>query len=270
MNEPRIYKHAAWNWLGAAVLVVLFFAGSFGMALNRNFIFIIYFAALMTPLIAFTVFSLAAKTIISEDEISTQNLFGVKTLRWNEIQRVSGSGFSIKMHNLDGDVTVAPSPQIPGYEEVLEIIGAKCPHLFNPRDYGELPRNWGNLIPLVIISFMVVGFGVFIYIESSEFIFPLVFAFVIGLVVLGLAFLSPQSVSIQGDAITIVYLFSQQTLRADEIQSVSLGYIQMRNGKNYYVQVTKKRGGDIRIANVKPSLPIAYHVLKNWHKKATA
>jgi hypothetical protein len=267
MKELRVYKHPAWNWIFIVFLAVILIGGMFSMLPGGNFTLTFIFIIIFALLIGFSVFSLTAKTIISEYEISSQNLFGIKTLRWSEITRVSGSGYGIKLHNYDGDVTVAPSVQLPGYEEVIEIIGAKRPDLFNPLDYSELPRNWGGLIPLVITGFVIMGFGVFIYIDSNEFVFPLIFAFVIGLVFLGTAFLAPQSVAIDGNSIIVNYLFNQKELRAAEVSSITLGYTQNKNGKNYYVQIAKKGGGNIRVSNIKPSLPIAYLILKNWHRK---
>jgi hypothetical protein len=268
MNGPREYK----NPVVQIVMVII----GFGILL---FIFITFigqeqardimlpFAGILLFFALFALVSQAVKTVISENEISSSTLFGTKTLRWSEITRVSGGGFAIKLHNFDGDVTVAPSPQLPGYEEVIEWIGVKRPDLFSPQEYSELPRNWGGLIPLVVVGFAIIGFGVYVYLDANEFIFPLIFAFIIGLTVLGMAFLAPQSVSIQGSSIVIGYLFTQKTLSADEIAAIALGYTQMRNGKNYHVQITKKYGGKLRISNIKPNLPVAYLVLKNWHKQ---
>jgi hypothetical protein len=268
MNGPREYKNPTFQTVMAII--------GFGILL---FIFITFigkeqvgeimlpFAGILLFFALFALFSQALKTVISEDEISSSTLFGTKTLRWSEITRISGSGFSIKLHNFDGDVTVAPSPQLPGYEEVIEWIGVKRPDLFNPQEYSELSRNWGGIIPLVIVGFLVIGFGTFVYIDSNEFVFPLIFAFIIGLVILGMAFFAPQSVSIQRNSIVVGYLYGQKTFTADEIASITLGYSQTRNGKNYYVQLAQKRGKNIRLSNLKPNLPVAYLVLKNWHKK---
>jgi hypothetical protein len=267
MNEPRIYKQPVFNWIAIVFLTIVLFGGVFGMSISRDFTLLLIFAIIFILLIGFSIFSLTAKTIISEDEISSQNLLGTKTLRWSEISRVSGSGYGIKLHNYDGDVTVAPSPQLPGYEEVIEIIGAKRPDLFNPQEYSEMTRGWMGILAQSFAGLVAIGFGIFIYLDTKEFVFPLIFAFVIGLVIIGMAVFAPQSVTIDGNSIIVNYLFNQKTLRANEIDSISLGYTQTRNGKNYYVQITQKSGGNIRISNVKPNLPVAYHVLKNWHKK---
>ena len=133
MSELRVYKHSSWNFAGIAfafVFLVFAFLISSG---DWTITFISLIAFGFVTLISLV--SFIPKTIISENKISTQTLLGTETLRWSEIARISGSGDFIKLHNFKDDVTVTPSPQIPGYEEVVEWIGGKRPDLFNPQEY---------------------------------------------------------------------------------------------------------------------------------------
>jgi hypothetical protein len=76
----------------------------------------------------------------------------------------------------------------------------------------------------------------------------------------------PQSLMLEGKSLFVKYLFSEKKLLADEIASVELRFTQTRNGKNYFVLLAQTNKKSLRILGLKPSLPIAYLVLKNWHK----
>ena len=268
MNEPRVYKNPPWNFILTAVIFAFIFIGFVISGASGDLTSGIPILGFFAVLFLISAFSMTSKTIISEDEISSQTLLGTKTLRWSEISRVSGRGYGIKLHNFDGDVTVAPSSQLPDYEEVIEWIGAKRPDLFTPQEYGEMSRSWLGMLPLPIFGLLAIGFGIFIFADSNDFLFPVFIAFGVGVVFIGMALAAPQSVSIQGNSITVGYLFNQKTLRADEIASVNLSYTKSRNGKNYFVALNPKSGRAIRLSGLTPSLPVAYLVLKNWHKNS--
>lgn len=68
----------------------------------------------------------------------------------------------------------------------------------------------------------------------------------------------------------VKYLFSEKTLLADEIVSIALSFTQTRNGKNYFILISQSNRKSLRISGLSPSLPIAYLVLKNWHKQNKA
>jgi hypothetical protein len=267
MNEPRVYKHSAWNLILLSAIFGILFVVFLIQLLNGDWTTTLPILLVFGVIFSISLFSITSKTVISEDEISAQNILGTKTLRWSEINRVSGRGFSIKLHNFDGDMTVAPNSQLPGYEEVIEMIGAKRPDLFNPQEYGEMSKSWMDTLLLPIFGLLAIGFGIFIFIDSDGFIFPVLIAFIVGFAFIGMTLAAPQAVSIQGNSIVVGYLFNQKTLRADEIASVSLNFTKTRNGKNYFVAINPKSGKTIRISGLSPSLPVAYLVLKNWHKK---
>ena len=267
MNEPRVYKNSPFIF-GLLILIfgVLFFALFFNTGFE-NLIVMIPFALLFGIFFLFILFSVTSQTIISDDEISIKSLLGAKSLRWSDISRVSGRGYGIKLHNFDGDVTVAPSPQLPGYQEVVGWIGAKRPDLFNPLEYGEMSRSWLNAITSPLVGLMFIGFGLFIFSQENDTFFPILIMLVIGVVFIGIPFTSPRSISIQNRSIVISYFFDQKTLLADEVASIDFRYTQTRNGKNYFVAVNLVNRKTIRISGLNPGLPVVYLVLKNWHRK---
>ena len=274
LNEPRTYRNPTLPLIFAilmlvAILIIGIFTFITFLNLNQDqntFFFILPFGIIIISIGIILVLAMTSKTVISDTEISSQNILGTKSLRWDEIHRVSGSGYGIKLHNFDGDVTVSPNSQLPGYEEVVEWIGIKRPDLFNPQEYGEMRRNWAGTILSIAVVILIVGFGVLGGISSSQW-FPSVFFLVIGLVILATIFSTPQSVSIQGNSLLIKYLFSEKALRVDAIELIQLAYQRSRNGKNYYVRLNLPDKKTIRISNMNPGLPIVYWTLKNWHKR---
>jgi len=99
---------------------------------------------------------------------------------------------------------------------------------------------------------------------------PFLLLLIISIVVLGIAFSAPQSLTVDGKSLLIKYLFSQKNVQADEVQSVELKYQQTRNGKMYFVKLNLIRQKFVRLSGLKPSLPIVYLTLKNWHGKNSA
>lgn len=273
MNEPRVYKHSPIQMILIVVVLGLIFAAmSFGDEWN-DMTYLIPLAILVL-ISAGVIVTMLQKTIVSEDEISSQNLLGIKTLRWTEINRVSGSGNSIKLHNFDGDVTVVPSPGLPGYEEVIELIGNKRPDLFNPQEYSEMSRGALLFVPLAIVAIMVMGsiatLG-FLFLTNPEnvtlAVMPLFIIFILAAVFAVASLTQPKSLVLEGKTLSINYFTGQKTLLADEIQSVQFAYQRSRNGKIFFILLHLANRKSIRVSGVNPSLPIAYLVLKNWHKQ---
>lgn len=273
MNEPREYKNSIFYTL----LVIIIVGGSIFALLAV--IGIEQTGFIMLPMaVVFGIFSIsflymaASRTTISEDEISSKTMFSTKTLKWNEIARVSGSGYAIKLHNVHEDVIVAVSPRLPGYQEIVEQIGIKRPDLFNPQQYSKMRGSLLRVLAQSLVGLSIIGVAVFVFTirKSEDSLFPLVLTIAAGLFIIGAALLAPQSVLIQGKSIIIGYLFTRKTLTAAEVSSIYFGYAQTRRGgKNYYMLISIRQGSAIRISRLKPSLPIAYLVLKNWHKQNT-
>ena len=272
MTEPRVYKHSPM----IAVVFSLLFVGlivflSFGFT-DGDLLTIAVMFLLFVFIFGIVIFTYSSKVLISDDEISSQNILGMKTLRWTEIHRVSGRGYNIKLHNFDEDVTVSPSPQLPHYEEIVEWIGRKRPDLFSPQEFNEMNRGAGFLIGLSVFGAAVVAGIAFLAFQTADFSdVNLIYVALILLVVLlfvfyRLAVSVPMSLTFEGNTLILRYLIGQKTLLADEINFIQLTYSQSRNGKIYFVLVTLTNGKRIRLMGLNPNLPTAYLVLKNWHR----
>lgn len=270
INEPRTYRHPIIQVVILLVVFGILAVGLFSSLNTSDYTPIIPLAAFFVIVFLFSLYSLTLKTTISDTEISTQSLLGTRTLNWSEVNSVSGWGNAIKLHNMDGDVTVAPSSQLNGYQEVIEFIGAKRPDLFTPQDYSEMSRNWYGYVLLGVVALFVIGTGLFLLTQAGStgmiiFIFFLILALFIAYV----TFSMPKSLNLEGDTLFIKYFFSEKSIRAHEVSSINLNFRQTRNGKNYFVGIDLTNKRYARISGIGPNLPVVFLVLRNWHKKHT-
>lgn len=270
INEPRTYRHSPFQLVMLFLIFGILAVGLFVSWDGADYTPMLPMAAVFALVFLFSLHSLTIKTTISDDEISTQSILGTRSLKWSEINRVSGRGHSIKLHNFDGDVTVAPSLQLSGYSEVVEWIGAKRPDLFSPQDYSEMSRSWYGYILLAVIALFVVGTGIFLLTQAgSTGVVIFLFFFILALFIAYVTFSMPNSLNIEGDTLFIKYFFSEKSIRAHEVTSINLNYRQTRNGKNYFVGVDLTNKRYTRISGIGPNLPVVFLVLRNWHKKHT-
>lgn len=274
MNEPRVYKNSP---AVLVVIVVMFLVLIGGIVFSigvEEITFILPIAAFGLFIFGLIFVANSAKVVITDEDITAQNLFGSRTLRWSEIHRVSGRGYEIKLHNYDDDVTVHPSSGLPGYEEVIDIIGRKRPDLFSPQEFSEFRRG---ILPFVMIAFVILlilgaMLGIVFSILNSSpdtpiaSLMPLAIFMFIVVVIGGMGLSIPRMVSLEGNSLYLKYLFSEKTFRTDEIKYIQLSYTQSRNGKHYYVALHLTSGKQIRLSGLGISMPIAYLVLKNWHQ----
>jgi hypothetical protein len=277
INEPRTYRRSPVQFILVMVLLVTFGVSALRTIPRTDYIVLIPFAIILGIAFLSAFHTMNQKTTISEDGISAQTFLGERSLRWGEISRVSGRGYGIKLHNLDGDVTVVPSSQLPGYEEVVEWVGVKRPDLFNPLEYNEIRRGiFALVLIIVLVVFLLGGLAIagtlyFYNTESSMNIFsPLFMIFIIAIVFFGITLFQPQSLTLDGKNLFVKYVFGGKTLLADEIASVDLRFTQNKNAKSYFILITQTNKKTMRISGLSPSLPIAYLVLKNWHGRNSA
>lgn len=273
MNEPRVYKNSPAVLVVIVVLFLVLIGGIIFSAGVEETTFILPVAIFGVFIFGLIFVANSAKVTLTDDDITAQNIFGSRTLRWTEIHRVSGRGYEIKLHNYDGDVTVHPSSGLPGYEQIVDFIGAKRPDLFSPQEFGEMRRGFLPFVMMAVVILLILGgmLAVFFAIMNSSSdvslptLMPLAIFFFIAVMIGGMALSIPRMVSLEGNSVNLKYLFSEKSLRADEIKFVQLGYTQSRNGKHYYVALHQTNGKQIRLSGLGISMPIAYLVLKNWH-----
>ena len=266
LSEPRTYRYSTARLVLLIVLLLLLGIVPPIILGSANFLYVLVSFAVIGLIILMSTFSLTRSTTISNDGITTRNLLGERILNWSEIDSVSGRGNAIKLHNREGDVTVAPSPHLPGYPEVIDMIGAKRPDLFNSMHYDVMSRSWLNSLLFLIMGVLVLGVGIYLYLESNETGMPLLFLAVVGLGFIVSIFLSVLSLQLEGSLLTVRYLLSKTSLKPEDVYSIGLGVTQTRYGKSYHIFMVTKNNRSIRFSGIGPSLPVVYLVLKNWHQ----
>ena len=273
MKEPRVYKTSP-ILLVFIVILFVFFLGILLFAFGPNSLgFMIPLAVLSLFLFGAAFVALVSKTIVSEEEISVQGLFGTKTLNWMEIGRVSGWGYAMKLHSRDEDVTISISPRLPGYQEIIEFVGSKRSDLFSPLQYNEIRRGLAPFISVFLVTFIMVGISVAFILatmndpDTSFASYTPLLVFVGVVLVMATTTLSiPRSLTLDGNTLTLKYLLNEKSLRTDEINSIQLTYTQSRNGRHYFIALYLADRKTIRLTGLGISLPVAYLVLKNWHR----
>jgi hypothetical protein len=270
MNEPKVYKNSPATLILVAIFFILLIVGiTVGIVIDPIVMILVGGFGMLTFVIVFL--SVSSKVTISEDEITSQNILGSRTLRWTEITRASGTGSGIKLHS--EDTTVSINPQLPGYEEIVEIIGQKRTDLFLTSEFNEMRRGLGSYLVFLIIVIMFIGIGVLYFYTanfSSDSLLPIAFIALFFFIFLWGFLASPQSLTIENNNLRVKYLLSEKNFQANEIAGVFFTFTRSRRGgKRYYVAITAKDGKQIRVSGLNISLPVAYLVLKNWHRKYT-
>lgn len=266
LSEPRTYRYSIFRLVLLIVLLLLLGIVPFLILGEGSFPYMFFSLAFIGLIILISIYSLTRSTTISSHAISTRSLLGDRTLNWSEIDSVSGRGSAIKLHNRDGDVTVAPSPHLPGYPDVIEMIGAKRPDLFHPAKYDAMTRNWLNSLFFLVMGTALIGVGIFLYLESNGTLMPVLFLAFVALGFIASIFMSVLSLKLDGSLLTVRYLLGKTLLNANDIHSIGLGATQTRTGKNYHIMLFTNHNRIIRFSGIGPSLPVVYLILKIWHQ----
>lgn len=269
LSEPRIYRYSTMRLVLLIILLLALGIVPFFILSGANFQYALAMFGFIGLLILLSIFMMTRSTTVTNDEISTRGLLGEASLKWNEVDSAFGNGNKIKLRNRDGDVTVSPAPHLPGYPEVIEIIGAKRPDLFSPADYPSMSRSWFEILFFLVVGAGLLGAGVYLYFASEETMMKTLF---LGGVVLGLfvfTFMSVLSIKFDGSQLTIRYLLNKIVLNQQDVRSINLGVMQTRTGKSYSILITTQNRV-IRFSGVGPSVPVTYLVLKNWHQGAAS
>lgn len=266
LSEPRTYRYSTLRLVLLVVLLLLLGIVPFLILGQGSFLYLLLSFGFIGLTMLIATYSLTRSTTISSEGLSTRTLLGDRSLRWSEIDSVSGRGHTIKLHNRDGDVTVAPSPHLPGYPEVIEAIGTKRPDLFNSANYGVMSRSWLNSLLFLVGGLLIIGIGIYLYFDSDETMMPIVFLGVVSLGFIASIFMSVLSLRLDGALLTVHYLLSKTSLSANKIHSIILTALQTRTGKSYHITISTSHNHMIRFSGIGPSLPIVYLVLKTWHQ----
>jgi hypothetical protein len=265
LSEPRTYRYSTLRVVLLVILLGVLGVGSIFVLGGGYLLYALIFLVFIGLVLVSSVLLLTRSTTISNEGISVRSLLGERSLTWREIDSVSGRRNSIKLHNRDGDVTVNPSPHLPGYAEVIDFIGVKRPDLFDPAKYSVMSRNWLSSLVVLVAGVLFLGAGIYLYFETENTLMSILFLGFVALVFFVSIFLSVLSLQIDGPTLTVRYLLNRSVFSIDEVGPVGLDVRQTRYGKSYHVSFSA-RNRTVRFSGIGPSLPVVYLVLKNWQQ----
>jgi hypothetical protein len=268
VNEPRTYRHSPVVYILLLVAVLLIAGLAHPLMLRGETVLLPFLAIPIAIILALAVYRLTGEVVVSDSEIASRHLWSTRSLAWRDIHRISGTNGGLKLHNFDDDVTVTLDAQLPRFEEVAETIAAKRPELFAAPELQALARNPFLLAFQILLGLGIVALDIWIITQtnSQARISALVFA-AIGLYLFVSVLMAPRAIAIEGANLVVKYLAGESTLRADEIRAVQLNFHRTRNGRMYYVELNRKDGKTIRIAQLQGGPMLAYLVLREWHRK---
>jgi len=215
--------------------------------------------------------SYAASSVkISNDEIVTGSLLGSRSLRWTEISRVSMRGQSLRLHNRDEDMTLSLDSQLDGYPEILDIIFNKRPDLFEVENNVITRSVWGSIVAIGFgLLMMAISVAVFFTVDATGIILSVVF-FIFGLFLIGSWLLGAQSLELESQSMTFVYLYRRVSYTVGDISSITLEKRRTRNGYIYFVQANLVSGKKVKLPAFKQGSALIYQILKRWHSKGVS
>lgn len=218
MNEPRIYRHPPVQYVLLLLAMLMLGGGLFFMiTLGEDPWGAIFVGIMFLFILVYGIFAIGGSVIITDAEITTKNILGEKALAWSEIRQVGG-GSGLKLKNMDGNMTVSIPSELPGFEEIVEIVGAKRPDLFAAHEFAEIDSGMRFFLPLGLLGILAGGaLVVLVYLfrdftdVPAAFLMPMIILAVLGLFILGTALSTPRAITLDGHTLSIKYLWREKT-----------------------------------------------------------
>lgn len=204
---------------------------------------------------------------ITDEEITVQKLFGSKSFRWDEIERISRRGEYLFFHNYDGKTTLSIGSEMNGYAELLELFFKKHAKLF--RVLENEPLSWDSRNSnYFMLLYALLFFGASIYFfYTAEWFLGVGYS---GIVIYSL-FNWPRittSIIILDDMFIVTYPFREKSYYARWIEEITLGETKPWGQVSQFVKINLKAGKSIDLRLFPHNGLLAYRRLKRWHKKA--
>lgn len=276
MNEPRTYRHPSLQYALVLLSMLMLGGGLLLMgSLGGDPWGAVFVGIMFLFILGYYVFTLSNTVTLSDAGIAARNLLGEKSLAWGEIQQAGGGG-GLKLKNMDGDVTVSIPSDLPGFEEIVETVGAKCPALFAAQEFAEVDSGLRFFLPFGLLAILAGGalafptliFRGFTSLPAAA-LLPMIGLAVLFLFILGTALSTPRAITQDGNILRIQYLGRERSLSADEIEAVELKYQSTRSGRVYHPSLRLNNGKNVRISGLRLGAAVMYLVLKEWHKRQT-
>jgi len=208
-------------------------------------------------------FYLTKNIRISDDEILSSSIFGLKIIGWDEIGDISIENSSMKLVSDDSNITLLVDSRLKGYSKILDLILSRHGKLLDKYKSNMIFSgfHWINdvVVPLLIYIFFVYWLNTYWYTS------------LLGLAALLLFLvprpLSPKSVTLKKHTLQVLYLFSKHvSYSIHDIDSIALVHGPSKDG--CIVRIDLKNGKSMKLSGFKPDNVTTYLTLKRWYKDA--
>lgn len=265
-NEPKSYGFAKYR-LFYSILGVIVIVGL--MIFDKD----------PTPPICFGLVAVYAiylflpftyRLIISDEAISSINLFGVRTLEWNEVAEIGSKNGHIVLSNRDNDVKVTVNQQIDSYPEVIKFIKQQLPNLWDLDDIRIFHQSYLEQTFTGLLGLGIPVLGVWVIVQEG---FTRQTGFVlVGTVLFSAVLVIPnlfhiRQLSIEEDVLVVQYLVWKRQFHVNEVWSVALEQKYGKNVVTYPVHIRVRDKKDIVVEKAKEGNPILVNSIESWIKK---
>ena len=210
------------------------------------------------------------KLIVSDEAISSINLLGIKTLKWNQVAEIALKNGNLLLNNRDGDMKVTVNQQIDDYPEVLKFIKQQRPELWKLDDIHTFHQNYLERAFSVFMGFVVLVMGIWAIMENgwtSEMIVPLLFIFSMSMFLIFYGLMRIRKLSLDEDKLVVTYLIWERQIHVSEVWSVSLEQQYGKNIITYPIHIRIRDKKDIVVEKVKEGNPILVNAIELWMER---
>lgn len=205
---------------------------------------------------------------VTDEEITVQKLFGTKSFRWDDVERVSRRGEYLFFHNRDGNATLSIGSQMNGYAELLDLFFKKHSRLFKAIESGFISRGRYDFLAILFFALLSIGLGLYSF-RVSEWFYGVVYVGC-GIYALFIWPRIPQSITLLDDVLLVNYPFREVSYYARWIKEVTLGETKSWGQVSHFVKINLRMGNSISLSAFPHNGLLAYRSLKRWHEKALA
>jgi hypothetical protein len=198
---------------------------------------------------------------VSDGGITQKNLLSTKSLAWGDIRQISAHGSSLRLRG--EHATISISPRHYGAKELTEWLQTKRPGLFRIKHVARLERNNMRTMPMLLAGALLVLLSLLLYLFKDYLFSPgLVGLFFVGQA-LASGYLSPRSLVIENDCLTVHYHNHSVTYSADDIAGIRARMTEQGQYHSVVVVLRDQKVLDLSVFRQTPF--ITFPVLSQWH-----